>query len=75
MKVAAAARAIRLARPKGYIRTVVVPTSEPKTKPKACNYGLLHARGALGRDEDVIVRRVLCRKLHHVSANPDRRGV
>jgi hypothetical protein len=33
------------------------------------------ARGALGRDEGVVVRRVLCRKLHHVSANPDGRGV
>ncbi|MEP7167085.1 MAG: glycosyltransferase [Candidatus Woesebacteria bacterium] len=26
---------------------VVVPHSLPKTKPKACNYGLLHARGEL----------------------------
>lgn len=24
---------------------VVVPASQPQTKPKACNYGLLHARG------------------------------
>lgn len=24
---------------------VIVPRSEPRTKPKACNYGLLHARG------------------------------
>ena len=24
---------------------VIVPPSEPRTKPKACNYGLLHARG------------------------------
>ena len=31
------------------------------------------ARGALGRDEDVVVRRVLRRKLHYVSANPDAR--
>lgn len=28
-----------------YIRTLVVPHSLPKTKPKACNYGLAHARG------------------------------
>lgn len=28
-----------------YIRTVVVPTSQPKTKPKACNYGLSFAKG------------------------------
>lgn len=29
----------------GYIRKIIVPHSLPKTKPKACNYGLLHARG------------------------------
>jgi glycosyltransferase XagB len=28
-----------------YFRTVVVPDSQPKTKPKACNYGLSYARG------------------------------
>lgn len=28
-----------------YMRTVVVPTSQPKTKPKACNYGLSFAKG------------------------------
>ncbi|HVT01509.1 MAG TPA: glycosyltransferase [Patescibacteria group bacterium] len=28
-----------------YVRTVVVPDSMPKTKPKACNYGLGFARG------------------------------
>ena len=28
-----------------YIRIVVVPDSQPKTKPKACNYGLGFARG------------------------------
>ena len=28
-----------------YIETVIVPHSMPKTKPKACNYGLLKARG------------------------------
>jgi glycosyltransferase XagB len=28
-----------------YIRIILVPHSLPKTKPKACNYGLLHARG------------------------------
>ena len=37
--------AIRRARPAGYVRTVVVPASEPKTKPKACNYGLQLATG------------------------------
>lgn len=28
-----------------YVRTVVVPYSQPKTKPKACNYGLRLAKG------------------------------
>lgn len=28
-----------------YIRVVVVPDSQPKTKPKACNYGLIQAKG------------------------------
>ncbi|MCH7730760.1 glycosyltransferase, partial [Patescibacteria group bacterium] len=28
-----------------YIRTLIVPDSQPKTKPKACNYGLAHAKG------------------------------
>jgi glycosyltransferase involved in cell wall biosynthesis/cellulose synthase/poly-beta-1,6-N-acetylglucosamine synthase-like glycosyltransferase/O-antigen/teichoic acid export membrane protein len=28
-----------------YVRVIVVPHSEPKTKPKACNYGLSIARG------------------------------
>ena len=28
-----------------YVRIIVVPHSEPKTKPKACNYGLSLARG------------------------------
>lgn len=28
-----------------YFQIVIVPSSQPKTKPKACNYGLLHATG------------------------------
>jgi cellulose synthase/poly-beta-1,6-N-acetylglucosamine synthase-like glycosyltransferase len=28
-----------------YVRTLIVPDSQPKTKPKACNFGLAHARG------------------------------
>ena len=32
------------------------------------------AGGAFGREEDVVVRRVLRRKLHDVSANSDARG-
>ncbi|HXS15089.1 MAG TPA: glycosyltransferase, partial [Candidatus Saccharimonadales bacterium] len=29
----------------GFVRTIVVPHSFPKTKPKACNYGLSFAKG------------------------------
>lgn len=29
------------------IQALIVPTSLPKTKPKACNYGLIHAKGEL----------------------------
>ena len=29
----------------GHFRLVVVPNAQPKTKPKACNYGLLQAEG------------------------------
>ncbi|MFC1625802.1 glycosyltransferase [Patescibacteria group bacterium] len=29
----------------GYFRSLIVPHSIPKTKPKACNYGLNHAKG------------------------------
>jgi len=28
-----------------YYSVLIVPDSQPKTKPKACNYGLIHARG------------------------------
>lgn len=28
-----------------YFQIVIVPDSQPKTKPKACNYGLMHATG------------------------------
>ena len=28
-----------------YVRVMIVPDSQPKTKPKACNYGLAHATG------------------------------
>ena len=31
--------------PPEYIRALIVPTAQPKTKPKACNYGLIHAKG------------------------------
>jgi cellulose synthase/poly-beta-1,6-N-acetylglucosamine synthase-like glycosyltransferase len=31
--------------PPPHFQMVIVPDSEPKTKPKACNYGLLQARG------------------------------
>ena len=38
-------RVINKMRLPSYIRTIVVPYSEPKTKPKACNYGLNLAKG------------------------------
>lgn len=41
-KTIAAAKKINLP---GYIRVLVVPHSLPKTKPKACNFGLAYARG------------------------------
>ena len=31
--------------PPSHFHGIVVPFGEPKTKPKACNYGLIHARG------------------------------
>ena len=31
--------------PPSYVRTIIVPHSFPKTKPKACNYGLALAKG------------------------------
>jgi cellulose synthase/poly-beta-1,6-N-acetylglucosamine synthase-like glycosyltransferase len=37
--------AIRAAKPQSYVRTIIVPASEPRTKPKACNYGLRFATG------------------------------
>ncbi len=37
--------AARAARPPVTWRFVVVPNSQPRTKPKACNYGLIFARG------------------------------
>ena len=39
--------AARAARPGSQFSLVIVPNSAPKTKPKACNYGLQEARGAL----------------------------
>lgn len=36
------AKALKL--PK-FVRVLVVPDSQPRTKPKACNYGLLHSKG------------------------------
>lgn len=38
-------QAARNARPPRYIRFIYIPDSQPKTKPKACNYGLAFARG------------------------------
>jgi len=42
---AATIAAVRRARLGSHCHVVVVPDSQPRTKPKACNYGLLHARG------------------------------
>ena len=39
--------AARAARPPATVRLVIVPDAAPKTKPKACNVGLLLARGEL----------------------------
>ena len=38
-------KAARAAHPPRYIRFIYIPDSQPKTKPKACNYGLAFARG------------------------------
>ncbi|WP_112134168.1 glycosyltransferase [Glycomyces dulcitolivorans] len=37
--------ALAAADPPGYFRAIVLPDSQPKTKPKACNVGLTAARG------------------------------
>lgn len=31
--------------PPAHFQGIIVPYAQPKTKPKACNYGLIHARG------------------------------
>ncbi len=38
-------QAAQAANPPRYIRFIYIPDSQPKTKPKACNYGLAFARG------------------------------
>ncbi|SES01985.1 Glycosyltransferase, catalytic subunit of cellulose synthase and poly-beta-1,6-N-acetylglucosamine synthase [Propionibacterium cyclohexanicum] len=38
--------AARAAHPPSWIRLVVVPAGQPRTKPRACNYGLLLAKGS-----------------------------
>ncbi len=37
--------AIKTAKPDGRFHMIIVPTSQPQTKPKACNYALRFARG------------------------------
>jgi cellulose synthase/poly-beta-1,6-N-acetylglucosamine synthase-like glycosyltransferase len=37
--------AARRARPPEYVRILVVPSGVPQTKPRACNYGMMFARG------------------------------
>jgi cellulose synthase/poly-beta-1,6-N-acetylglucosamine synthase-like glycosyltransferase len=39
--------AVRRSRPASYVRVVVVPPGEVRTKPRACNYGLSLATGSL----------------------------
>jgi cellulose synthase/poly-beta-1,6-N-acetylglucosamine synthase-like glycosyltransferase len=39
--------ALRAAAPPSYVRAVLVPAAAPRTKPKACNYGLQLATGEL----------------------------
>ena len=38
-------KAAKRAKPPGNWRFIIVPKSDPKTKPKACNYGLFFSRG------------------------------
>lgn len=37
--------AARAANPPSYVRLLIVPDGQPRTKPRACNYGLLFAKG------------------------------
>ncbi len=37
--------AVKAAHPPHYFRFIYIPTSQPRTKPKACNYGLPFCRG------------------------------
>jgi cellulose synthase/poly-beta-1,6-N-acetylglucosamine synthase-like glycosyltransferase len=39
--------AVTAARPPAHVEVIRVPPSEPRTKPKACNYGLLRSSGEL----------------------------
>jgi cellulose synthase/poly-beta-1,6-N-acetylglucosamine synthase-like glycosyltransferase len=39
--------AVETARPGGHVQVLLVPPSQPRTKPKALNYGLTYARGEL----------------------------
>jgi cellulose synthase/poly-beta-1,6-N-acetylglucosamine synthase-like glycosyltransferase len=39
--------AFRALNPPAYFHPVIVPVALPRTKPKACNYGLIHAQGEL----------------------------
>ncbi|MEV8442160.1 glycosyltransferase [Actinosynnema sp. NPDC051121] len=44
-KDTATIEAARASNPPEYVRIVIVPEGEPRTKPRACNYGLEFARG------------------------------
>ncbi len=73
----AAAKAMK---PPAHIRLLVVPPGEPRTKPRACNYGLLFARGeyvvifdAEDRPDADQLRRVLA-SFGHATKIQARRG-
>lgn len=60
-----------------YFRIILVPNSEPKTKPKACNYGLGHAKGeyAVIYDAEDIPDPDQLKKAYLVLSNPKNRTV
>lgn len=73
--------AARAAEPPGWMRLVTVPAGEPRTKPRACNYGLLLCRGeyvviydAEDRPEPDQLRRALASFRHDAGRRQGRLG-
>jgi glycosyltransferase XagB len=68
--------AIRAANPAGFIRIVEIPPGSPQTKPRACNAGLLLAKGELLVVYDAEDRpdpdqlRVVAERFLHTDASP-----